>query len=329
MPANNDTLPPSILLEEHFLSSKVDRTLASPMLSSLGPGVAKELCDLGRARIKDMDKNGVKMQLVSHLCGFASNAALCRAINDELATAVGAAQTRLAGLATLPMAAPAEAAIELERCIRELGFKGALIDNHSDGQYYTGHEYNVFWEAVESLDSPVYLHPAPPTKSMAMNYSGPYAEGAVRAMSGPSFGWHTDTATHVTRLFAAGVFDRFPKLKLILGHFGESLPFWKDRISQSVATGAWGTFARSFEDVYAENLWFTTSGCESLTPFICMLQNTKIERMMFSVDYPMVSMERGVAWLKRLKEADLLSDKEFDMLCFENAGALFAMSARG
>lgn len=317
MPKN---LPPLIALEEHFLSKNVEPRHFQPMLAATG--VRDQVYDLGARRLADMDTHAVTMQVISHVCGFADNAEYCSLINNELASAVREHPTRFAGFAYLPMADPHSASRELRRCITELGFKGAMIDNHVNGRYFAGAEYDAFWATVQELDVVVYLHPTFATDDMLQWYSGPYPMSAVNAISGPAFGFHFDTAMHLLRLYAAGIFDRFPRLKIILGHFGESLPFWRERIASTAKAQAWGPITRSFDQVYDENLWFTSSGCDGVAAMVCMLKNTKIDRILFSVDYPFVTMEKATRWLRKFQEDKIVNADDLAKICHKNAQKL-------
>uniref|UniRef100_A0A8H7NPW0 Amidohydrolase-related domain-containing protein n=1 Tax=Bionectria ochroleuca TaxID=29856 RepID=A0A8H7NPW0_BIOOC len=268
-----------------------------------------------------MDASGVTIQFISHCASF-SGKRDCIVINNDIAAAVKAHPNRFAGLASLSMGEPVAAAEELRRCIRDLGISGAMIDNHVNGKYYEAYEYDVFWSTAQELDSPIYLHPTLATNNMKEWYEGSYSPAAAASMSMDAFGWHYDTATHITRIYAAGVFDRFPKLKIVLGHFGESLPFWKQRIATSKGLGA---LARSFNEVYDENLWFTTSGVFGIAPLACMLQNTAPERIMFSIDYPFTPMAEGIIWLEELRNSGLVSQEQLEMICHGNAEKLFGL----
>ncbi|KAH7007658.1 hypothetical protein EDB80DRAFT_843144 [Ilyonectria destructans] len=309
--SEKDSLPPIVALEEHFLSRNTEMRQFKAIVAEMG--VESKVFDVGAQRIADMDAVGLSMQVLSHGAGFADDPRVCSMINDEIAAAVKANPSRFAGFAFLPMAQPQKAADELRRCIQDLGFCGALIDNHVDGVYFEGPQYDVFWSAAESLDAPIYLHPAFATDKMMEWYKGSYSTGAANCMAMATFGWHFDTATHVLRLYASGVFDRFPKLKIILGHFGESLPFWKERIVKSSETQPWGDLKRLFNQVYDENLWFTTSGVYELGPMACMMRNTRMDRIMFSIDYPFAPMELGIKWLKELRESGLVDQEQFEM----------------
>lgn len=356
---------PIITLEEHFLSAAA---LGQPTLGRFTaklkdrPGFFENYVDLGASRLASMDAGEVTMQIVSHGAGELP-ADLCRAANDQLADAIRANPLRLAGFAFLPVTDPEASAVELRRTCAPSGmdssslglgtqggarasgagatgssgpsaagpvrFVGALIDNHTAaGRYYDSPDYDVLWAAAVELDVPIYLHPAWPADDL---YKSAYKsealpEAASDSIASAGFGWHSDVATHVLRLFAAGVFDRFPKLKVVIGHFGEMIPFMLQRIERISST--WGKRTRSFRQVWDENIWITTSGVWSLDPLVCTLKNTKLERILYSVDYPFASNENGLQWLQELESSGLVSEEDLDGIRWKNAARLLKLDIK-
>lgn len=320
-------VPPLISLEEHFFSAAM---LASPTAAKYSEqfkhilGLREKLADVGPIRISSMDANNISFQIVSHAPGSLS-ATECRSANDQLSHFLKQNPDRFAGFAVLPVDDPAACAEELSRCITELGFVGALIDNHSSkGTYYDEAEYLPLFQTAAELSVPIYLHPTWPTTSMLSTlYTGNFPMSATQSISASAFGWHSDVATHILRLFACGLFDRVPNLKLIIGHMGEMLPFMLARINQ--LSVRWAPSARTFQQVYDENLWITTSGNWSVDPMACILRNTKIERILFSVDYPFGRNEDGVRFMQELEESGLVDRKGLEMIAFRNAEALLGV----
>ncbi|GAB1317364.1 hypothetical protein MFIFM68171_07574 [Madurella fahalii] len=335
--------PPLITLEEHFFSTSSPASLKASYSEQLKhvPNVYAKLTDLtgdpAGPRRRDMAAGRVALQVISHVPGLAGyDAAACRAANNELRAAVreeerragGTARegrARFAGLAVAPMADPAAAAAELRRAVAELGFVGALVDNHARGRFYDGPEYDVWWAAAEELGAPVYLHPSWPSEEVAARYRGNFAEAAAASMASSGLGWHADTALHVMRLFASGLFDRRPALKIIIGHMGETIPFLLQRIQ--ALSPRWGTFRRDFKTVYDENVWITTSGVWSVDPMRCILANTRVDRILYSVDYPFQKNEIGLAWIKELEESGLVNDEQLKAIAYGNAEKLLGVKA--
>ncbi|KAI4593800.1 hypothetical protein KJ359_008841 [Pestalotiopsis sp. 9143b] len=316
--------PPLITLEEHFLAEGADDVKAfySEQLGNI-PELEAKLSDLGPIRLRSMDENNVSIQVISHGPG-AMGPFQCRAANDQLAAAVKSQPDRFAGFAVLPVADPDASAKELKRCIRELGFVGALIDNRSGNTYYDGAEYEPLWAAAQELDVPIYLHPTWPTgEQLDLLYTGNFARSATLSLSASGWGWHSDVALHVLRLFAAGVFDRFPRLKIIAGHMGEMLPFMLDRIAQ--LSPRWGTRQRLFREVYDANIWITTSGVWSVDPMATILRNTRIDKILYSVDYPFAKNESGLEFMKDLEASGLVSPEQLEQIAHKNAEQLLGL----
>jgi len=320
---------PLIALEEHFFSALVPDALKLSYLEQLKhiPDVYDKLRDLSAQRLQDMSAGNISLQVISHAPGLHDPGA-CRAANNELAGAVkadGPLKGRIAGLAVAPMGKPLLAAAELRRAVNELGFVGALVDNHFNGVFYDGPEYGPWWEAVEELDVPVYLHPTWPSDEMALRYQGNFSNAAARSLGSSGLGWHTETGMHLLRLFASGLFDRRPRLKIILGHMGETIPFMLDRIQ--ALSKRWGDIQRDFKTVYDENVWITTSGVWSIDPLRCILANTKLDHILYSVDYPFQRNEVGLEWMRELEHSGLVDKEQIQAIAFRNAERLLGIKA--
>ncbi|KAI1171670.1 hypothetical protein F4777DRAFT_591077 [Nemania sp. FL0916] len=327
--------PPLITLEEHFISSAAKEPLVPRLLTHISqwhlfenhfesfPEAGKGIEDTDTLRIASMDKNKVSLQVISHVPGVLS-VEHCRATNDQAATAVKKNPGRFAAFADLPLADLEACAEELRRCVQELGFVGALIGNHADGKYFES--YTSLWRTAQELDVPIYLHPTMPTaEQRKAMYSGDVPPAVSAGIGEYAWGWHSDVAMHVLRLFGAGVFDEFPRLKIILGHFGEMLPFMVHRIE--FATRHWGKRDRSFSQVYAENIWITTSGVWSVDPMATILRNTSIDKILYSVDYPFTPNELGLKFMEDLEKSGLVTREQLEQIAYKNAEALLKIRA--
>lgn len=326
---------PLITLEEHFFSSHIQdwsKYGYGEQFKHL-PDVVNKLLDLDSSRLASMDDNAISIQVLSHAPGLAKESGPdplgdCKRANDEMAAAVDRHPERYAALAVLPMGMPDAAAKELTRCVKELDFKGALIDNHTSGIHYESKRYHNFWCTVEALDVPIYLHPTWPSPSIQLpQYQGDIPASATASLGSSGWGWHADVGNHVLKLFAAGIFDLFPKLKIIIGHMGEMLPFMLERIEYLSKRWAVGTLHpelthRLFGQVWNENIWITTSGCWSVAPMACILRITDMEHVLYSVDYPFAKNEDGLKFMEDLEKSGLVTKEQFEMIGYKNAEKL-------
>ncbi|KAK1590682.1 uncharacterized protein LY79DRAFT_553730 [Colletotrichum navitas] len=325
----SDRIPPLITLEEHFVAPDLFAELSDLYGEQLKnvPAVGDRLRDVGPLRLADMDANRVSLQVVSHAPGLGPRPpALSRLANDALAASVREAPAgRLAGFAVLPMAHPEEAAAELRRCVRELGFVGALVDAHADGAHYDDARFWPVFAAAADLDVPVYLHPTFPSAGQRPAYEGGYGPGAALSLGTSGFGWHQETGLAVLRLFAAGLFDAVPGVKIIVGHFGEMLPFVMERVEK--LSPRWGARGRGWRRVWEENIWVTTSGVWGLAPLACVLKNTPVDHVLYSVDYPFEKNENGLAWVRELRDSGMVTPEELDKIAYRNAEKLLRIKA--
>jgi predicted TIM-barrel fold metal-dependent hydrolase len=275
------------------MTPELQKARASVWRSAPAPMQALEgkLLDVGDGRIADMDEAGIDLQVLSPAAtdldklDSATATALARDTNDLLAAVVRLHPTRFAGFATVALLEPEQSATELDRCIRELGFKGVMVNGTVNGKFLDDPCFGPFFEAAQALDVPVYLHPAPPPQPVAdAYYSGlPGAAGFLLSTAG--WGWHVETGMHCLRLIVSGVFDRFPKLKVIIGHMGENLPFSLVR-ADTVLGHTTKHLKRRPADYFHEHFYVTTSGYFTVPPFLCALQVVGADRILFSVDYP-------------------------------------------
>ena len=278
-------------MEEHFMVPDFMDYFAetypniSADIAKLAPGA---LMDFGDRRLAAMDENRVDFVVLS-LAGpgvqAEKDAAVAqrraRAVNDFLAGEIQKRPTRYGGFAHLAMHHPAHAADELERCVRDLGFQGAMINGQTNGEYLDIDKYSVFWERAAALEAPIYLHPGNPVDHPA-TFAG-HSE-----LWGPVCSWAFETATHALRLVFAGVFERYPKARLILGHGGETLPFslWRFDSRWLVCNRGGRTLPSPPSHYIRRNIAVTTSGMCSDQSLRCCLDAMGAENVMFSIDYP-------------------------------------------
>jgi predicted TIM-barrel fold metal-dependent hydrolase len=307
----------TITLEEHFVSPGF---LAGPgkdfaaQLRSRGPrGVRmdEQLQDIGDKRIAEMDAAGIDMQVLSlnspgvEQAEAAEQLSIAVESNDFLAEAVKKHPSRFAAFAILPTAVPDKAAEELERRVRQQGFKGALINGHTRGRYLDDKFFWPILERAEALNVPIYLHPTVPPKAVVEASFGGFSPSVTAMLTGGAWGWHIETATHLIRMILGGVFDRYPKLQVAVGHLGEGIPFMLPRLNRNLPKEV-TNLHRPIAAYLRENVHYTFGGFNFPATFLNLLLEVGVGRIMFSVDYPYGSMAEARAFLQHLpvSEAD-------------------------
>ena len=328
-----------VALEEHYTVPRIVAGISPEAIARRGfPGPEfvwaqttkrAELADLGEARIADMDASGISVQVLSvagpgaDLVPGAAGIALARAYNDALAEACARHPTRYRGFAHLPMHSPDAAADELERAVRDLGFCGVLVNGATDGRFLDDPAFEPILARAEALDLPIYIHPGIPVPAVRNAYFDglPGNFGFTMALS--AWGWHAETAIHVLRLVLSGALDRHPKLKIVIGHMGEALPFMLDRIDETTANEAKARLARSVRQTILDQVWITTSGFFTMVPFMAALMSFGVDRILFSVDYPFASNARARAFLDALP----VSPADRAKIAHGNADALMRLPA--
>jgi uncharacterized protein len=299
----------TIAIEEHFLANGfrevMNRGATSQGRSSIEAPAAKlqaKLGDLGSTRLKDMDAGGIDLQVISHTVSGAvllpgsEGVRLAREANDQLAAAVAAHPDRFAGFATLPMTDAEAAADELERAVRSLGFKGAMINGTTDGRFLDDPSFLPILERAVALNVPIYVHPGVPPAAVREAYYAGFDPAVNVSLSTAGWGWHSEAGIHALRLILAGVFDRLPTLQIIIGHMGEMIPFMLVRIN-NVLTPVAKHLQRTVPEYFLQNFFITTSGFFTDPPLLLALQTMGADRIIFSVDYPYSTNEQGRVFL--------------------------------
>ncbi|HZR89381.1 MAG TPA: amidohydrolase family protein [Bradyrhizobium sp.] len=321
----------TITLEEHFATAGFldgpgrDLKDQARQIGGRAEQLMRDLCDLGDGRIAQMDAAGIDMQVLSLTApGLeqlepAEAAALARDTNDALAVAIKSHPTRLSGFAALPIAIPDHAARELETRVRTQGFAGAVVNGHQRGRYLDDRFFSPVLEAAEALGAPIYLHPTRPPKPVIEASFGGFAPLVTEMLAGPGFGWHIETAVHVLRMVLGGVFDRFPKLQIVIGHMGEGLPFFMQRVD--VMPVELTRLKRPVSDYLRENLHYTFAGFNFAPTFLDLLLEVGVSRIMFSADYPYASMAKARAFLEQIP----VSAADRERIASRNAETLFKL----
>jgi predicted TIM-barrel fold metal-dependent hydrolase len=277
-----------IAIEEHFNLPEIEN--APENKGRINPA-GDLLYDLDDGRLAGMDAAGIDVQVLSSPATSvqyfepARSVEMARKVNDHLAAAIARHPDRFYGFATLPTPDPAASVVEFERVVREYGFKGAMIQGHTNGQFLDHKDFWPILETAEALGVPIYLHPTYPPPAVFNAYYADLGRPIAMMLSGPGWGWHVDTGMHTLRIVLSGVFDRFPGLQLIIGHMGEAIPFNLARAEGVMARGA-AHLQRRISDYFLENIFVTTSGYFTFPPLLCALMVLGADRIIFSVDYP-------------------------------------------
>lgn len=318
-------------LEEHFA---IEETLMDSVVfvpEDHWVELKSRLLDIQDRRLRLMDRHGMEMMLLSlnapavqAIPDPARAGQLARQANDFLAEEVAKRPHRFQGLAALPMQDPEAAGVELERCVKQLGFRGALVNGFSQvgdpdsAVYYDQKQYWPFWGVVESLGVPFYLHPRNPLASMSRIYEGhPW-------LLGPTWAFGQETAVHALRLMGSGLFDVYPRVQIVLGHMGEGIPYslWRiDNRNAWVKAPPRYPAKRKICDYFRENFHITTSGNFRTQTLIDAILEVGADRILFSTDWPFENIDHAADWF----DVASISDADREKIGRTNARRLFRL----
>jgi predicted TIM-barrel fold metal-dependent hydrolase len=289
------------------------------------------LPDLGRRRIGDMDAGGLDVQILSAHTPSVQNVPGRKGIdfayrlNRQLAEGpIAKYPGRFKAFATLPLQSPEAAADELERSVREDGFVGALTNGHITKKYLDHPEFEPVLERAVALDAPIYLHPGYPADDVFKIYYSTtrtkYTEEFQDYIfSGSGYGWHQEVLIQCIRMITYGVFDRFPKLKIIIGHMGEGLPFYYKRIIEDMGEPTKNSLKKPIEQYFQDNFWITTSAFPQTELLNLLLKFISVDRVMFATDYPFADIKAQTDWFRGVD----LPREDKEKIAFRNAVKLF------
>ena len=285
--------------------------------------VGKALTDCDEMRLAFMNSRKIDMQVLSYTSPVSdkvpANEAvrICKRANDILAQKIQVHHDRFAAFATLPMAEPQAAADELERCVCEYNFCGALLAGQFQGHFYDEKIFLPIFERAAKLDVPISFHPAP-INPVIQNYyytSPEYSSFIAGQFASAGFGWHIDVGIHELRLILSGIFDKLPNLKLIAGHWGEDIPAYLDRIDYIITPESAG-LKRKVSDYYKEHFYITPSGILSPMQFEYIVKLMGAEHVIWAVDYPYI---RNGNFYDFLVAADFLTFEQKELIAHKNA----------
>ncbi len=318
--------PSVVTVEEHYWDDE--------LVAAQGTGSAypehwrRKLGEIGEGRIAELDRAGIDVQIISHAPPGPQTleaklaVPFSRAVNDRLHGAIGRYPDRFEALAVLPTAEPEAAADELERCVRDLRFKGAAIFGLSRGEFIDLRKYWPIFGRAEALGVPIYLHPAKPQEDVARIHYGAYGQTHPTIMNA---GWAftVETATQAVRLILSGLFEEHPRLTFILGHLGEGLPFLLWRIDESFRRA--GNRPSDFAQTFRRNFYISTSGFFSDRALAYCVEEMGSDRILFAVDWPFADNESSADWLRQTALPDVVKTK----ILGRNAVDLFKLGGAG
>lgn len=318
-----------IALEEHFSTPELAHyAYAAPGASMDREGFApfeQRLLEIGEQRIAAMDQAGIELAVLSvSTPGIqrepeaALAIARARRANDHLAACIRRYPQRFAGFAHLPLQNPAAAADELERCVTELGFRGAMVNGHTNGHYLDERAFDPFWERVQALGVPVYLHPADP-------FDQPHMYQGRPELLGPTWSWTVEAATHALRLVFGGTLERYPGVTIVLGHMGETLPYLLWRLDSRQRILGRGRGGPAPSELIRRNFVVTTTGVCSHAALLCALTALGYDRVLFSVDYPYEDCTVATGFI----ESAPINQRQLRKICYENAERVLGLTLGG
>lgn len=309
-----------IALEEHFITPDLLKDTQKTDFVAMDPQKATEfqtrLLDFDGLRIKAMDEAGIEISVLSltdpgiqGIVDTKTAVEQASKTNAFLAEKIAKNPLRLRGFACLALQDPEAAIEELEYCVYQYGFVGGLINGQTQGSYLDEEKFHPFWKKVEELNVPIYLHPGNP-QHVSESYKNQHE------LDGPLWGWTVETGTHALRLVFSGLFDKFPNLKIILGHLGETLPYLSWRLDSRWDIIKQKKKLNKLPSQYIrDNFYVTTSGMCSNGPLMCAIHELGEDRVMFSVDYPYESSKIAADFIERVP----LDKKIVEKICHKNA----------
>ena len=322
---------PGILAEAPYFglmdtanAASAPRTPHRPTMVAL-PEALELAADLGDGRIKHMDEQGIDMQVVSfgsiaQLAPPDQSVALTRAANNRLAEAIMANPDRLSGFAVLPWQDPQAAAAELDRSVSKLGLKGVLLIGRPGSTFLDDPKYAPVLKKLSDLNVPLYAHPGIPLPDVQRAYYTGFSNEVSAQLSLTGWGWHHEAGIHVVRLILSGAFEKYPALQIISGHWGEMVPFYLRRLDDTLPTNVTG-LSRTITETYVNHVWVTPSGLFDLPHFQFIHTVIGADRIIWSVDYPYLTMDGTSEFITNLP----VSDHDREKITHLNAEKLFTL----
>ncbi|ACU61779.1 amidohydrolase family protein [Chitinophaga pinensis] len=301
-----------VTLEEHVSFPEMTALLPEEILknrkqSGAALQMQEKLADITGERLTSMKAAGISMQVLSventdvYLLPDSLAPAFAAKYNDLLADKISSHSDAFAAFAMLPMTVPEAAADELERAVKTHGFCGAMIKGLINGVFLDAPKFAPVFACAEKLGVPLYIHPGIPPKEVIDAYYSNVGDtkGPNEAIACYGWGWHSETAIHILRLLAAGIFDKYPQLNIIIGHMGEMLPMMWERSNRVFQPGNNGKNQRTLIETFRKQLYITTSGIFTQPPLQIAIDTIGIDNILFSIDYPFSSNQMGIDFLTK------------------------------
>jgi predicted TIM-barrel fold metal-dependent hydrolase len=292
----------------------------------VSPKAAMEIAsDIGSGRITAMDEHGIDMQIVSYsnspqLVPGAKAVTLARAANDRLAETVRKNPTRFGGMATLPWQYPEAAAKELERAVRDLDLRATLLVGRPGEDFLDDTRYEPVLAKLNELKAPLYVHPGVPLPEVQLHYYDGFDQEVSARLSMFGWGWHNEAGIQVLRLILSGKFDKYPDLRVISGHWGEMVPFYLQRLDDTIPDEATG-LSRTISQTYKTHVYVTPSGMLNLPHFEFIHKVLGPDRILYAVDYPYLTLTGARCFLENLP----ISQEDKEKIAHINAESLFRL----
>ncbi len=304
------------------IGSRYQEPKDQPRLTFVGDAITlskKPLAD----RLRAMDAAGIDHQVVSigdsaQFLSSADATVRVRDANNRLADAIRLHPRRFSGFFSLPWQDPIAAALEVERCVADLGMPATMLIGRPQAECFIDDpRFAPVFEALERAGTPLYIHPGPPLREVQKPYYSGFDPDVSARLSTFGWGWHSEAGLQVVRLILSGALDRHPRLKLISGHWGEMVPYFLRRLDEAIPPGASG-LRRTITQTYRDQVWVTPSGMFYTEHLLFVRKVLGIERIIFSVDYPYLKMDEARPWLEGLpipeKELRLIAHGNFEAM---------------
>lgn len=320
-----------ITMEEHYASPRVMSEIAKYAKTKEASQKFVQVEGLDEAaerRLKFMDENGVKTQILSYVNTIPEDlpaevaVEICRMANDDMAEITKKYPGRFEGFVTLPLQDIQASVEELERAVKSLGLRGIMLVSRFQGEFYSKKKFFPIFEKAAELGVPVYIHPAFIDSEIKKRYYDDEKINEITSFTWASagFGWHLDAGMSVMHLILSGLFDRLPDLQVITGHNGEVVLYYMERMSTMLSPER-TALKKNISDYFRSNIYISNSGMlsEDMTDFV--IKQIGIDRVMFSLDYPYIPLKNADKFIQNLS----ISQEDKDKIAFGNAKKLFGL----